>query len=148
KNIALGFDKAWDNAVRSLTSTFYTINNIEKNSRIINVSFKLNQPTKYIDCGVSNRVITYKKKPIEFEYETAGNADYSYLWNTNHGYHIWTNANRNSTVSGVANIYFNPISDAETSITVNINYLLKTKLSGKHYSYRNSGEYLFDSNFS
>lgn len=148
KSIDLGFDNAWDKAVQSLSSTFYTINNIEKNSRIINVSFRLNEPTKYIDCGISNRVITYKKEPREFEYETAGNANYSYLWNTDRGFHIWTNAKRNSSLSGVANIYFNPINKTKTSITVNINYLLKTKLSGNNYSYRNSGEYLFDSNFS
>lgn len=147
-NVNLAFDSAWDRAVQSLSSTFYTINNIEKNSRIINVSFRLNDPTKYIDCGISNRAITYKKKPREFQYETAGSTNYEYLWYTSQRYHIWTVANRNSSVSGVANIYFNPLSENQTSITVNINYLLKTKLSGKHYSYRNSGEYLFDSNFS
>jgi len=148
KTVSLSFGEAWDNAVQALSSTFYTINNIEKNSRIINVSFRLSDPAKYIDCGISKRVITYNEKANIFEYETAGSNEHDTLWETKEGYSIWSEVNRDNSVTGAANIYFTPLSESKTSITININYLLKTKLSGKNYSYRNGGEYLFDSNFS
>jgi len=148
KTVDLSFDEAWDNAVKSLSSTFYIINNIEKNSRIINVSFRLNDSTKYIDCGTSMRTINYKKKPNIFVYETAGSDYYEFLSSTREGYSLWSEADRSSSLSGAANIYFIPLSKSKTSITVNVNFLLKTKVSGKQYSYRNSGEYVFDSNFS
>src|SRR5690606_5436389 len=95
RNVKLGFDEAWDAAVYSLSSTFYTINNIAKESRIINVSFRLSDPKKYIDCGVSKRVITYDKKTLEFEYLVAGSDRYDFLWSTPEGYHVW--ADRKST---------------------------------------------------
>lgn len=147
KVIDEGFDKAWNDAVRSLSSTFYTINNIEKSSRIINVSFSIKDPTKYVDCGISRREFSYKNETANYVYATAGDGNYQFLSGSSEGYSYWSKAKRENSISGVANIYFLPISENKTEITVNANYSLNTSLKGKRYSLRKSGDYLFENNF-
>jgi hypothetical protein len=142
--VSKDFDTSWNDSVKSLTSTFYTINNIEKESRIINVSFRSNNVNKYIDCGISTIEILYKGKTTNFWYLTAGDAIYESLWTTDRNYSIWSEVNQESIISGTANIYFNPISNEKTEIRVNINYRLQTTLKGKDFSHRESGEYLFE----
>ena len=40
------FEIVWDRLVKNLASDFFVINNIEKSSRIINVSFSTNRSTE------------------------------------------------------------------------------------------------------
>ena len=49
------FGVVWDELVEQLSKSFYVINNIEKASRIINVSFSTDTPEEYVDCGISTR---------------------------------------------------------------------------------------------
>jgi hypothetical protein len=49
------FSKVWDTLVRELAKSFFVINNIEKESRIINVSFFTQTPQDYADCGRTYR---------------------------------------------------------------------------------------------
>ena len=51
------FDAAWNTFVKELSGSFFVVNNIDKNSRFINISFSSNEPGKYVDCGrVTNQV--------------------------------------------------------------------------------------------
>ena len=52
------FDVVWDRMVKNLSADFFVINNIEKISRLMNVSFSTTSPGKYIDCGRSRRTYT------------------------------------------------------------------------------------------
>ena len=46
-----GTSLVWDILVKELSKSFYMINNIDKESRIINVSYSSNDVCNYIDCG-------------------------------------------------------------------------------------------------
>jgi hypothetical protein len=54
--------QVWDILVKELSKSFYVINNIDKESRIINVSFSSNAPSEYVDCGKTHRTYTQGDK--------------------------------------------------------------------------------------
>ena len=55
------FEVVWDELVKKISKSFYVINNIEKASRIINLSFSTDTPVEYVDCGETTR--EYGKTP-------------------------------------------------------------------------------------
>jgi hypothetical protein len=44
-------DEVWDSLVKELSKSFFVINNIDKESRIVNVSFYTDSPEDFVDCG-------------------------------------------------------------------------------------------------
>src|SRR3954449_382638 len=50
KIIAKSKDQVWDSFIPALSSKFFVINNIDKASGLINVSYS-GDPEKYVDCG-------------------------------------------------------------------------------------------------
>src|SRR5262245_49610236 len=53
--IAAPFDTTWDHLIKNLSKEFFVINNVEKASRIINVSFSTDRPGEFIKCGSRTR---------------------------------------------------------------------------------------------
>src|SRR3546814_8710634 len=62
RTVNAGFEETWDRLVRNLSSEFFVINNIEKASRIINVSFQTDAPERYVDCGVTHRTRSEERR--------------------------------------------------------------------------------------
>src|SRR6266446_73629 len=65
------FDSVWDSFVRNLAKSFYVINNIDKQSRIINVSFATDTPETYADCGISTRTYSRGDENHTYKYNVA-----------------------------------------------------------------------------
>ena len=65
------FNETWDRLVKNLSADFFSINNIEKASRIINVSFSTQDPGQFVDCGSSRR-----------GYTSPGGVTQSYIYET------------------------------------------------------------------
>src|SRR3546814_5713784 len=79
RTVNAGFEETWDRLVRNLSSEFFVINNIEKASRIINVSFQTDAPERYVDCGVTHRTYTSPTgKKAVYTYGTAGDSVFMY----------------------------------------------------------------------
>src|SRR3546814_17893451 len=73
RTVNAGFEETWDRLVRNLSSEFFVINNIEKEFRIINVSFQTEAPDRYVDCGVTHRTYTSPTWPQEVSpHDSAG----------------------------------------------------------------------------
>jgi hypothetical protein len=128
RSIQEPFEAVWDRMVRNLASEFFVINNVEKTSRIMNVSFSADDPSEYVDCGRSTR----KFKPAmgserSFSY---GNADkeVSYMGATPEGFGFLVQSRRN--LEGRANIYVAPNSAGGTDISVNIRYIINLNATG------------------
>src|SRR5690349_12455540 len=62
KIVSKPFSDTWDILVRELAKSFFVINNIDKASRIINLSFSTQQPKEYVNCGKSVREFKYGGK--------------------------------------------------------------------------------------
>lgn len=102
-------DTIWISAVSALGKNFFVINNIDKESGLINVSYS-GRPEKYIDCGL----ISLEFGPRKNQYY--GNESSSIV---QYGEGI---LRRKMTVEGRANIIFEPTGD-KTRVTVNTRYV-------------------------
>ena len=125
--IPIAFGEFWDAYVAELSKTFFVINNIEKESRIINVSFSVNTPSEYIDCGYSNHTSTHPsigKK--SFNYKVA---DSSYYQTGDRQTGMLVDVYRSTSLDGRINIFMAPESD-QTLLRVNALYVWSVSVSG------------------
>jgi hypothetical protein len=124
------FEQTWDRLVRELSADFFVINNIEKASRIINVSFSVNRPDEYVDCGISNRSFTNPQGKTEhYKYSAASAA--SYWVGADQPPHFPIAITRSTDLEGRVNIYVAPTQGTrQTEIVVNSKYSLGIKQEG------------------
>jgi hypothetical protein len=120
--VAEPFEVVWDRMIRKLSSDFFVINNVEKASRIMNVSFSASDPREFIDCGTTRRTFNGGTAGEQvYNYDSAAP---SYVFRT-----AYNNApfeiNRRNSLEGRANIYAAP-KDGGTEIVVNARYIVTT----------------------
>src|SRR6266513_940375 len=65
------FDAVWDRLVGRLATGFFVINNIDKASRLINVSYSSDAPGDFVDCGRSTRQFSFKDESQTYTYQVA-----------------------------------------------------------------------------
>jgi hypothetical protein len=141
KEISVPFDQAWDTLVRQLSSDFFVINNIDKNSRLINLSFSTQKPSDFVDCGTTNRVFENGRGKRNYSYASADSSDFSVTNDKS----IAFNMSRRSKLEGRVNIYLAP-SGTGTSVAVNSKYALQVNWSAVGFdgSPGGSGSNTFD----
>jgi hypothetical protein len=82
------------------------INNISKDSRLINVSFSSNKPNDYVDCGQTSRRSNHPATgDQQFVYNVADSSSYNAGQD---GTNVLWNLNRRTKLDGRANIYIAP----------------------------------------
>ena len=127
RTIAMPFGQFWDVYVEQLSKSFFVINNIEKESRIVNVSFATNQPGDYVDCG---RMLRTSSHPASGErtwrYDTADNSTYAAGVK---GTNVEIQFARETSLDGRANIFMAPEADG-TKLSVNARYVWTVKVTG------------------
>lgn len=126
------FEDVWSGLVRQLAKGYFVINNIEKESRLINVSFSTTSPEDYIDCGRSHRTFTKGKENIEYDYEVAADSSYKYGagMSANGALTLVGYVDRDTSLEGRINIYIAP-NKQSTEVTVNSRYILTLATSGQ-----------------
>jgi hypothetical protein len=122
KQVGAPFDQAWDSLVRQLSSDFFVINNIDKNSRLINLSFTSNKPSEFVDCGVSSRTFENARGKQTVVYSTADSAAFAIVNDKS----IAFNIERKTKLDGRVNIYVAP-SGSGTSVAVNTKYVVNVQ---------------------
>ena len=134
--VPIDFNAAWDQLVKELATRFYVINNIDKESRIINVSFSSTQPEQYLTGGRTTRRATIKGQTEEFKYDPAASSVYKQArrWGDFQNLPVTDTISRSTSVEGRANIYVAP-QDASTLITANCRYLLTVRSSGVYEAF-------------
>ncbi|MBT4732909.1 hypothetical protein HOB87_13200 [Candidatus Woesearchaeota archaeon] len=135
------FEVVWDRLVKNLASDFFVINNIEKNSRIINVSFSASKPTDFVDCGITTREFSNASGKYTYSYDPADPTKYSFANKQGHMF----NAVRTSKLNGRTNIYLAP-SETGTLLTVNTKYVVDVKIKYFNVNNQSAGndEFVFD----
>ena len=135
------FSEVWDEFVKELAKSFYVINNIEKTSRIINISFSTDTPEEYVDCGKTTRTYNKGKEDEVYLYKVAESSSYKLSDKTGaYGqFPVTYNINRNPTLEGRVNIYVAP-EDNGTRITVNCRYILNVSTTGNYITQNVFGE--------
>ena len=119
------FDKAWDNLVEQLSKSFFTINNIDKQSRIINISFYSNNPNDYISCGRFDINTSRGKESRHYNYDLSENKTIILEMGAERTYFEVDQVDTiKATIEGKINIYVAPIEKNKTKCSVNIRYIL------------------------
>ena len=118
KKVSKDFDRAWDDLVRQLSSDFFVINNIDKSSRLINVSFSTSKPSDYVDCGSTVRKFSNARGEQVYRYLAADSSQFALTNNQ----HAAFNASRETKLEGRVNIYVAPGAGG-TDISVNTKYV-------------------------
>ncbi|WP_159098184.1 hypothetical protein [Parazoarcus communis] len=122
----------WDKLVKNMASSFFAINNIDKESRIINLSFSSDKPQDYIDCGRTRRTYFDGKTTETYEYGTADNI-VTYKVASNTQPHPSVSQSflliRTAKLEGRANVYVAP-EDTGTRLTVNTKSVVHIKING------------------
>ena len=124
--------EVWDILVKHLSKSFYVINNIDKASRIINVSFSSSSPEQYIDCGRTYRTYTVGDKTDVYDYQTAASSYYQMAtpMQPHPAFSYYLKVRRETSLEGRSNIYVAPSEKDPniTIITVNTRYIWTSKV--------------------
>jgi len=120
------FDTVWDRLVRQLSSDFFVINNIDKGSRLINISFSTQTPSRYVDCGNTERTFSNVRGTQNYNYKSADSS--SFISTNNMGQA--TNFTRRTKLEGRSNIYVAPEGNSSTQVVVNTKYVLGVDILG------------------
>lgn len=116
--------EVWDKAVPQLGKQFFVINNLDKSSGLINLSYS-GDPERYIDCG---RVISFVKNARgERTYNFAGSkaqSDYEIMID---GTLIFLS--RRMDLDGRVNLIFEEVDSQTTKITANARYVVKREVT-------------------
>jgi len=149
------FNSMWDKLVRQLTESFFVVNNISKDSRLINVSFSSNSPEDYVDCGTTTR--TYKRGDEEknYAYPVASSSSYKYAYDSEYpnfaasvgdiygSFAYNSYIDRETDLEGRINIYVAPNTKKQgTEIVANIRYILTITVKGKVVQEANNGQHI------
>jgi hypothetical protein len=125
RHFSLPFDEVWQRLVSNLSKSFFVINNIEKESNLLNLSFSANDPETYVDCGRTTRI--YEGQTYSYEvaadsfYKTARQAGTNAFW--------VLSVNRDTDLEGRINVYVASEGDG-TTVSVNAKYILSVTTSG------------------
>ncbi len=128
KEIARPKDAVWNDAVAKLGQRFFVINNIDKSSGLINISYSGN-PEEYVDCGT---VTVTTKGPGGGSYTfkgAAAEATYS-IPVPIPPYNIPANspARRQMSLEGRVNLIFEELAPQRTRVTAATRYILTRKI--------------------
>ena len=137
------YSAVWDTLVRDLAKSFYVINNIDKESRIINVSFNSTDADEYVDCGRSERTFAEGDKVERYNYAVAAKSTFKVAAprQEHPAFANYAVFFREPILEGRANIYIAPVSGDpnRTTITVNTRYVLNIRVKGEAFAKHISG---------
>jgi len=127
KTIAKPRDTVWNSAVPQLQKQFYVINNIDKASGLINLSY-LGDPESLVDCG---SITSYVKN-------AQGERIYNFPGARAHQTFEVMDASdifiveRKMSLEGRVTLIFEEIGPNSTKVTANTRYVLTRQVTGRH----------------
>ncbi|WP_175787313.1 hypothetical protein [Burkholderia anthina] len=126
KTISKSRDAVWASAVPALGKDFFVINNMDKASGLINVSYS-GDPHDFVDCG----------HVTGFFENARGRQDYSFDGSvkdtayTQYKNPLLINIRRQMNLDGRVNIIFESVTANETRVTVNARYVVQRHVAAR-----------------
>lgn len=114
-------DQVWAAAVPELGRRFFTINNLDKASGLVNVSYSGN-PESFVDCG---RVHSYVKNARgERTYDFPGSRERQQYEIMDMSRGLLLMIDRQMTLEGRVNLVFEELGPTQTRVTANTRYVI------------------------
>ncbi len=138
------YSQVWDKLVKELSKSYYVINNIDKESRIINISFSSPTPQEYVDCGNTSRTYTRGNNTQSFNYDIAASSTYRMATTNKQEPQLayYADVRRTTNLEGRSNVYLAPeeTDKNKTRVAVNTRYVLSITISGQFYAENFAGQ--------
>lgn len=112
-------DAVWNAAVASLGKHFYVINNMDKASGFINLSYT-GDPEAYVDCGLISSHVSNLAGPRTYDFP-ASKGDQAY--ETMGGGTLFR-VHRTMSLEGRINLIFEDLGSDKTRVTISTRYIL------------------------
>ncbi|WP_175682668.1 hypothetical protein [Burkholderia cenocepacia] len=126
KTIAKSRDAVWAAAVPALGKDFFVINNMDKASGLINVSYS-GDPHDFVDCGHVTGFFENARGRQNYSFD-GSIKDTAY---TQYKNPLLINVRRQMNLDGRVNIIFESVSANETRVTVNARYVVQRHLAAR-----------------
>lgn len=117
KSVSRAIDSVWKDSVAELGKNFFVINNIDKSSGLINVSYS-GDPEKYVDCGFISSSVTNARGRRDYDFNAA---KASTTYESTNGTNLFQ-TQRTMVLEGRINLIFQAIAPRETTVTANTRY--------------------------
>lgn len=113
----------WKKIILSLGSSFFVINNLDKDSGFINISYS-GDPEKYVDCGIINSYVKNARGERHYIFPASTKyKEYETMINGNLVFY-----KRKMNLEGRINIIVQEVSDKQSLVSVNTKYVLTKEL--------------------
>jgi len=123
KTVAQDLDTTWSTLVSNLSKSFFVINTIEKDSRIINVTFSANNPEKYIDCGTGTSTVNGQTTYIT----VAQSSTYPSVYQQGIYQYVGKSI-KTTSLEGRFNVFLEEISPEKTKVSANARYIFSGQI--------------------
>lgn len=121
------YEKVWSKAVAGLGKDFFVINNLDKESGFVNVSYS-GDPEQYVDCGRYYSKVNTIVGPKVYDFPMA--SEHVTFFEQSSEKHIQAyNAMVDNQLDGRINIVFERSEPNKTKVTVNVRYLLNRTIT-------------------
>lgn len=107
----------WQAAIPRLGKHFYVINNMDKSSGFMNLSFSTD-PAGYVDCGVLESTVKYGGKPRSYSVDLSKSTNFYEIADGGH----LVKFDRKLRLEGKINLIFESLDKNKTKVTANTNY--------------------------
>lgn len=114
------YDKVWKATVDSIGQSFFVLENIEKDSGIMSISFSSKTPSDYIDCGTVTDSGKINGKDYSFSFEAASSP--VTRWVTGNG-SLAIQCLRTASLSGKSNVLVQKFSKDTTRVKITTRYV-------------------------
>lgn len=112
-------ERAWNALVPELGKQFFVINNMDKSSGFINISYS-GSPEQYVDCGTVTSYVKNARGERNYIFPGASAYQKYELLNSSGLYFV----ERKMSLEGRINLIFEEVEGEQTRITANTKYLL------------------------
>jgi hypothetical protein len=122
KTVEKSREAVWTALIPRLGKQFYVINNLDKSSGLVNVSYS-GDPERYVDCGH----ITSSVKNLRGEqtYDFPGSRAQQVYWVWDKGIGILVAVDRKMSLEGRVNLVLEEVGPSSTRVTANTRYILR-----------------------
>lgn len=117
-------EAVWNASVPALGKQFFVINNLDKSSGLINVSYS-GSPEKYIDCGHITSFVKNMQGARTYDF-AASKAQQSYEVMNPQGLFF---LDRRMSLEGRVNLIFEEMSPTQTRVTANTRYVVQRQIN-------------------
>lgn len=119
-------DSTWNQLIAGLSSGFFVINNMDRESGFLNLSYA-GDPEKYVDGGELNYTMSNLRGERTYRFPASrASAQYEAMVGSNLCGFL-----RQLDLDGRINILLSELAPSRTRITVNIRYILTLKVTGQ-----------------